>query len=170
MMVSVVFLAAALSSGNAEFDDVARSGAREIALRRAAAEIAEKGPPSGALEKAMLADPGKFEKEADAKRLCREVFEREAKAAFAAKAKAIDDRLDILTQSRRDSASAFPQQNSAASAHQHLCVKEVFEKAFEKERRSAVEKQAKGLVAIQDSTTGFQRGIFANGADYLPER
>ena len=30
------------------------------------------------------------------------------------------------------------------------------------------QKQAKGLVAIQDSSTGFERGILVNGADYLP--
>ena len=132
MMMSAVFLAAALSSGNAEFDIAAREGAREIALRRAADEIAEKGPPAGALERAMLADPGKFAKEDDAKRLCREVFEREAKAAFAAKAKAIDERLGT----KPDSAAP------------RLCVKkDVFEKTFDSERRSAVEKQAKGLVA-----------------------
>ena len=132
MMMSAVFLAAALSSGNAEFDIAAREGAREIALRRAADEIAEKGPPAGALERAMLADPGKFAKAGDAKRLCREVFEREAEAAFAAKAKAIDERLGT----KPDSAAP------------RLCVKkDVFEKTFESERRSAVEKQAKGLVA-----------------------
>lgn len=34
---------------------------------------------------------------------------------------------------------------------------------------TTAQKQAKGLVAIQDSTTGFQRGIFVNGADYLPD-
>ena len=68
MMLSAVFLAAALSSGNAEFDLAAREGAREIALRRAADEIAEKGPPAGALERAMLADPRKFEKAGDARR------------------------------------------------------------------------------------------------------
>lgn len=136
MMVSVVFLAAALSSGNAEFDDVARSGAREIALRRAAEEIAEKGPPPGALEKAMLADPGKFEKESDARRLCREVFEREAKAAFAAKAKAIDDRLGITTNGAETGAVDVGK-----------VVERHFAESFAAERRSAVEKQAKGLVA-----------------------
>lgn len=135
MMVSAVFLAAALSSGNAEFDNAAREGAREIAITRAAEEIAEKGPPAGVLEKAMLADPGKFVKEADAKRLCKEVFEREAEAAFAAKAKAIDDRLGA----RADSVPPRLRVKDVVDRH--------FDDAFAAERRSAVEKQAKGLVA-----------------------
>lgn len=33
---------------------------------------------------------------------------------------------------------------------------------------TTAEKQAKGLVAIQDATTGYRRGIFVNGADYTP--
>lgn len=32
---------------------------------------------------------------------------------------------------------------------------------------TTAQKQAKGLVAIQDSTTGFQRGVLVNGADYI---
>ena len=136
MMASVVILAAALSSGNAEFDNTARSGAREIALRRAAEELVEQGPPAGALEKAMLADPGKFEKAADAERLCREVFVRQAKEAFAAKAKAIDARLG-MTASRVE----------AGAADVEKAVARHFAEAFAAERRAAVERQAKGLVA-----------------------
>lgn len=135
MMLSAVFLAAALSSGNAEFDLAAREGAREIALRRAADEIAEKGPPAGALERAMLADPRKFEKAGEARRLCREVFEREAKAAFDARAKAIDERLGTRTD------VAAPRLRVKEAVERH------FDRAFEAERRAAVEKQAQGLVA-----------------------
>ena len=142
MMMSAVLLAAALSSGNAEFDNAAREGAREIALRRAAAEIAEKGPPAGALEDAMLSDPGRFVKASDAKRLCREIFEREAKAAFAAKAKAIDERLGTRP------GSAFPGLRVEDVVGRH------FERAFEKERRSAVERQAKGIVAATRPAEG----------------
>ena len=136
MMLCAVLFAAALSSGNAEFDAVAREGAREIALRRAAAEMVEKGPPAGALEKAMLAAPGKFEKAADAQRLCREIFEQEAKSTFAARAKAIDERLGIRA---KDSAASLLRVNEIVERH--------FGKSFENERRAAVEKQAKGLVA-----------------------
>ena len=136
MMMSAVFLAAALSSGNAEFDVAAREGAREIALRRAAEEIVQKGPPAGALERAMLANPEKFVKESDAKRLCKEVFERAAKAAFDAKAKAIDERLDVST--RRDTEGRL---------HVADVVGRHYDTSFAVERKTAVEKQAKGLVA-----------------------
>ena len=33
---------------------------------------------------------------------------------------------------------------------------------------TTAQKQAKGLVAIQDTTTGFNRGVLVNGADYVP--
>lgn len=33
---------------------------------------------------------------------------------------------------------------------------------------TTAQKQAKGLVAIQDASTGFKRGEFVNGADYIP--
>ena len=34
---------------------------------------------------------------------------------------------------------------------------------------TTAQKQAKGLVAIQDASTGFKRGEFVNGADYVPK-
>lgn len=33
---------------------------------------------------------------------------------------------------------------------------------------TTAQKQSKGLVAIQDSSTGYERGEFVNGADYVP--
>jgi glutamine synthetase type III len=55
MSILTILLAATLSSGNAEFDATARDGARAIAVSRAKAELSEKGPAPGALERAMLA-------------------------------------------------------------------------------------------------------------------
>lgn len=136
MMTCAVLLAAALSSGNTEFDAVARAGAREIALRRAAAEIVANGPPAGALERAMLADPDRFEKAADARMLCRDIFKREAKAVFAAKVKAIDERLGLK-----------PSDSALLRISVDEVVERHFARSFEAERRSAVEGQAKGLVA-----------------------
>jgi hypothetical protein len=135
-MTCAVLLAAALSSGNTEFDAVARAGAREIALRRAAAEIVANGPPAGALERAMLADPDRFEKAADARMLCRDIFKREARAVFAAKVKAIDERLGLK-----------PSDSALLRISVDEVVERHFARSFEAERRSAVEGQAKGLVA-----------------------
>ena len=95
MSILAVLLAATLSSGNAEFDATARDGARAIAVSRAKAELSEKGPAPGALERAMLADPAAYEKPAEAERLCRGVFAAEAARQFAEKVRAIDDRLGI---------------------------------------------------------------------------
>ena len=33
---------------------------------------------------------------------------------------------------------------------------------------TTAQKQAKGLVAIQDASTGYERGVLVNGADYVP--
>ena len=33
---------------------------------------------------------------------------------------------------------------------------------------TTAQKQAKGLIAIQDTSTGFERGVLVNGADYIP--
>ena len=95
MSILAVLLAATLSSGNAEFDATARDGARAIAVSRAKAELSEKGPAPGALERAMLADPAAYEKPAEAERLCRGVFAAEAARQFAEKVRAIDERLGI---------------------------------------------------------------------------
>ena len=131
-----LLLAAALSAGNAEFDATARDGARGISLARAAAELREKGPDRGALEKAMLADPAKFERPEDAERLCRGLFADELRAQFAAKARAIDERLGIAAP-----AEAMPSGDVDAAVERH------FRGTFAAERKSAVESQAKTLVA-----------------------
>jgi len=144
MNTTVFLLAAALSAGNAEFDATARDGARDIALARAAAELREKGPPPGALAQAMLADPSKFERPAQAEELCRGLFEEELRAQFAAKARAIDERLGIAAPGQADPKPALmephsPQLKEIADRH--------FPAAFAAERKSAVESQAKTLVA-----------------------
>jgi len=131
-----LLLAAALSAGNAEFDATAREGARGISLARAAAELREKGPDRGALAKAMLADPAKFESPEEAESLCREIFADGLRAQFAAKARAIDERLGIAA---RDEAMPAGDVEEAVGRH--------FRGAFAAERKSAVESQAKTLVA-----------------------
>ena len=105
MNMIAFILAATLSAGNAEFDSTARDGARDISLSRAREELRENGPASGALEKAMLADPKKFEKPDEAETLCRDIFADELRAQFAAKARAIAERLGI------ESAPAHPRQS-----------------------------------------------------------
>lgn len=134
-MIAIV-LAAALSAGNAEFDATARDGARGISLSRAAAELREKGPSPGALEKAMLADPARFEKTEDAERLCLELFAGELRAQFEAKAREIDERLGIAPRG-----DAMSQDDVDAAVGRH------FRGAFAAERKSAVESQSKTLVA-----------------------
>ena len=112
MNISVVLFAAALSAGNIEFDATAREGARGISISRAAAELRENGPAPGSLAKAMLADPAKFEKPAEAERLCRGLFAEEVRSQFAAKVLAIDERLGIAS-NRAESASSGAEMDAA---------------------------------------------------------
>ena len=141
MNAIALFLAAALSAGNAEFDETARDGARGISLARAAAELCEKGPAPGALAKAMLADPAKFEKPDEAEKLCRAVFEEELRSQFAAKVRAIDERLGI-----------DKGQHVMSPGDVDAVVKKRFGIAFAAERKAAVESQAKTIVAATRPT------------------
>ena len=141
MNMLAIVLAATLSAGNAEFDATARDGARGISIARAAAELREKGPQPGALAKAMLADPKKFEKPAEAEKLCRELFAEELRSQFAAKVRAIDERLGI-----------DPRESTMAAGDVDAAVGKHFGGAFAAERRSAVESQAKTIVAATRPT------------------
>ena len=141
MNMIALLLAATLSAGNAEFDSTARDGARNISLSRVREELREKGPQPGALEKAMLADPKKFEKPAEAEALCRGVFADELRAQFAAKARAIAERLGIEPDKVELEADKA---DEIASKH--------FSNAFAAERKAAVEAQAKTIVAATRPT------------------
>ena len=141
MNMIALILAATLSAGNAEFDSTARDGARDISLSRAREELREKGPVPGALEQAMLADPKKFEKPAEAEVLCRGVFADELRAQFAAKARAIAERLGLESDKvELDAGKA----DEIANKH--------FASAFAAERKAAVEAQAKTIVAATRPT------------------
>ena len=136
MSILAVLLAATLSSGNAEFDATARDGARAIAVSRAKAELSEKGPAPGALERAMLADPAAYEKPAEAERLCRGVFAAEAARQFAEKVRAIDERLGMQA-----GETSLGDAESSAVSDRHFAA------AFAAERKAAVEAQAKTIVS-----------------------
>ena len=182
MNVLAAILAAVLSAGNAEFDAAARNGARDISLSRAREELREKGPAPGALEKAMLADPSRFVSRDEAETACRDVFAAEIRAQFAAKSRAIDERLGI-------------ESNSAGVGSSSVGVDEIasrhFARAFAAERKSAVEKQAATLVAATRPTEaefdtksdgelrelmqkriikGQKKAVFAENRQFISER
>ena len=136
MSFLTILLAATLSSGNAEFDATARDGARAIAVARVKAELVEKGPASGALERAMLADPAAYEKPAEAEKRCRGVFAAEVAKQFAENVRAIDERLGMQP---GDAVLGAAEASAVSERH--------FATAFAAERKSAVEAQAKTIVS-----------------------
>ena len=74
MNMLTLLLAVTLSSGNAEFDQVARDGAAEIAVGRIVTELKAKGAPAGTLEKAMLAASNRFVTRDEAKAACKLIY------------------------------------------------------------------------------------------------
>ena len=130
MTILPLMLAVALSAGNAEFDLTAQHGAASIAVRRVEAELAEKGPPAGGLEKAMLAASERFVSREEAKEACREIYAAALKRAFEGKVRGIRDRLNL---------------GESFQPMSPLPMDKLFEAAFEAERKSACEKQAKGI-------------------------
>lgn len=134
MTFPILLLAAALSAGNAEFDRTAAEGAARITVERFAADLAAKGPESGSLSKAMLADPAAHRLRGDSEKACRALYEESVARAFAEEAGRVRARLGL------DESFALTMDEGARQA-----LGEKFPSAFDAERRAAVEEQARGL-------------------------
>ena len=149
MTILPLMLAVALSAGNAEFEKTAQHGAAEIAVGRIAAELSSKGPAAGGLEKAMLAASERFVSREGAKEACREIYAAAIEKEFRAKVEAVCERLGLGEAER----AGWRQQ-----AHNNkMGADKLFEAAFEAERKSACEKQAKGIAgAVKPSEQEFE--------------
>lgn len=146
MILSCLMLASALSAGNAEFDRTAAEGAARITMERYVRELREKGLQKGVLESEMLADPGRFASRAGAEGECRAIYLAKAGQAFTNKLEEVKRSLSLDDSFKFDFADA----DKAA-------VGSNFPKAFEAERRSAVDTQAKRLVgATRPSEAEFE--------------
>ena len=144
MNLLAIIFAVALSAGNAEFERTAAEGAADISVGRIVAELAEKGPKNGGLERAMLEDSAKFAEREKAKELCRRIFEREIEVEFLEKVKGVRERLGMDGEFRP---------KRGRQTHDD----KLFEAAFERERKSACEKQAKGIAgAVRPSESEFE--------------
>ena len=135
-----LMLAAALSAGNAEFDRVAVDGAAAIAVNRIAAELAERGPKTGGLEKAMLEGGAPFAEREAAKEACREIFREAIEAEFREKVRGVRARLGL------------GEEKQQAYDNKVEVDDKLFEAAFEAERRSACERQAKTIAGAVKPT------------------
>lgn len=150
MNMLTLLLAVTLSSGNAEFDQVARDGAAEIAVGRIVTELKAKGAPAGTLEKAMLAASNRFVTRDEAKAACKLIYAAAVEEEFERQVKAVQERLGIpqdangreSDESSRVSGKLFA---SIRSIREDSRSEALFEAAFEAERKSACEKQAKTI-------------------------
>ena len=132
-----IVLAAALSAGNAEFDEVAKRGASEIALRRIETELVSNGPAGGTLEKAMLDEPARFARPAEAEQLCRGVYKTALEDEFRRRARLVAERLGL------DGKDC-----ELAAAAEDRALATAYPKAFAAERAAAVAKQARAISGV----------------------
>ena len=134
ILMSLVF-AAALSAGNAEFEEATRTGAVNVAIVRLTREtIAAPAVAEGALRDAMLAEPAKFAKAAEAEPACRDVYRGLVDAAYRAEAKKIAGRMGLEGVGGDLGSEAM---EKILGTH--------FPSVYARERAAACAEQAKGL-------------------------
>ena len=160
MSLMTILFAVALSAGNAEFDRTALDGAAEIAVGRVRAELAEKGPRAGTLERAMLEGGAKFVSREEAKAACKPVFEAAIAEELDLQVKAVRERLGLQNANERESDESARTGGALAKIREireDSRFEALFEATFERERKSACEKQAKGIAgAVKPSETEFE--------------
>jgi hypothetical protein len=141
-----VVLASSLALGNSEFDRSAAEGAARIAVKSIKERILKSTAWSKDLKEAMLADPAKAAKRADAEKLCREIFlkasaeelKREVNAVFARLAS--DLRIeDAFPTDLVASASVLTEKDKSAISNGS------FKNAFSNARKEACQEQAAGI-------------------------
>ena len=136
MNMLTLLLAVTLSSGNAEFEKTAVDGAAEIAVSRIVTELKAKGAPAGTLERAMLAASNRFVAREEAKAACKLIYAAAVEEEFERQVKAVRERLGL--------GEEF-QPKRGQQAYDNKDDDKLFEAAFEAERKSACEKQAKTI-------------------------
>lgn len=134
ILLSIVF-AAALSAGNVEFEEATRTGAVNVAIARLTREtVAAPAVAEGSLRDAMLAEPAKFAKAAEAESACRDVYRGLVDGAYRAAAKRIAERMGLENAGGDLGPDAM---EKILGTH--------FPSAYARERAAACAEQAKGL-------------------------
>lgn len=135
MIASCLLLAAALSAGNAEFEDEARETAAMIAVMRLERDLSEKGLDAGILESAMLADPVKYKIRGDAENLCRDLYAERVFAKYT----------NAVARIRADLALGEEPPPAPRTAFVTNALIRHYAAAFARERASACAAQAKSI-------------------------
>lgn len=152
-------LAAALSAGNAEFDDAARHGAAEIAISRERAAVIAAGPKNLDLKRVMLAAPEDYAEPTNAATRCRDLYADAAAKTFDEGVARIRARLQLP-----DVEAAFtPKDRTAALG--------TFSNAFAVARKAACEEQARSIVLnVRPSVVELDADDEAAAAKKMSER
>ena len=175
MNVVMCLLAAMLSSGNAEFDQVAREGAEKVALHRVEAQLIERGPGKGRLSEMMLKESARFARAEDAKACCRELYASLLAEILTAEKAKIDLRLGLpqsegvveLKQARVDEAlqkfdSYYAAERQAACETQAQMIAGAVkptETEVETKNEATLRKEMTDKVAAQQKTPVFEENL-----------
>ena len=95
MQLGILFLAVALSAGNAELEQTVREGAITLSVAQAKQSILKAAIPEGALKEAMIADVAHCVKPAEAKSVCEKVYREASKKQIAQKLERIANQLNL---------------------------------------------------------------------------
>lgn len=136
MTLIPLLLAAALSAGNAEFDEAAKVGAMDIVTARECVRLRDMGPAKGVLKDRMLAAPGEYDSLDKARAAAKEDYRKSALFEYNRSRAEVARRFG-LTYTELVDPSAFLTDGWEA----------VFDRRFAEERESACAEQAKGIVA-----------------------
>ncbi|MBS7286223.1 MAG: hypothetical protein KIH06_03060 [Kiritimatiellae bacterium] len=141
MIFLCLILSSMLSAGNAEFDRTASEGAARITMGRFVRSLRLSGLPSGVLSSEMLKNPESFSSRTAAVERCNSIYLSKTAEAFSNKLENVRRTLSL--------GSSFEYALSEADMKSLL---DKFPAAFERERREAVDQQAKNLVSATRPT------------------
>ena len=133
-MIVLIFLATALSAGNAQFDKAALEGANDIAISRVSNKIAHEGAEWEILENAMLSAPEKFVTREEANKACREIYKALLLKEFSDSTHKIALRLGL----KENSKATLPEESLAKAM-------ELYSKKFDNARLAALKKQVENI-------------------------
>lgn len=141
MIFSCLILSSLLSSGNAEFDRTASEGAARITMGRFVRSLGESGPQAGALSSEMMKNPVSFITRTGALERCGQIYLSKAAESFSNKLENVRRSLSL--------GSSFEYSLSEDDIKR---LQDKFPAAFDRERREAVDLQAKNLVSATRPT------------------
>ena len=146
MQLGILFLAVALSAGNAELEQTVREGAITLSVAQAKQSILKVAIPDGALKQAMIADVAHCVKPAEAKSVCEKVYRELIEKQISEKVARIANQLSLAEPPKLE-----------LTTEDRRALTTQFEQRFAAERREACAAQASQLaMTIRPDAAEFE--------------